>query len=385
MPVTMQTDAEISFNSPELTGREFEYMREAAERRHLSGNGYFTKLCEDRLRQELGAEKILLTTSCTAALEMTAILLNIQPGDEVIVPSFTFVSGANAFVLRGAKPIFVDIRPDTLNIDEALVEERISSRTKAIVIVHYAGVACEMELLLAISKKHGIPIVEDNAHGLFGKYRGRALGSFGTFATQSFHETKNFICGEGGALVVNEPFFVERAEILWEKGTNRKKFFAGLVDKYTWVDIGSSFLLSDLLAAFLFAQFEEADQIQSLRRGVWQYYYDCLQPRAPTLGITLPQVPPDCDHAAHLFHILLPSQAVRDNLITYLRSRGIGSAFHYIPLHLSPMGRQFGYREGDCPVTEDVSGRLLRLPFYNRLARENQERVTSAISEFCGE
>jgi dTDP-4-amino-4,6-dideoxygalactose transaminase len=272
-----------------------------------------------------------------------------------------------------------------LNIDEALIEERISSRTKAIVIVHYAGVACEMEPLLAISKKHGIPIVEDNAHGLFGKYRGRALGSFGTFATQSFHETKNFICGEGGALVVNEPFFVERAEILWEKGTNRKKFFAGLVDKYTWVDIGSSFLLSDLLAAFLFAQFEEADQIQSLRRGVWQYYYDCLQPRAPTLGITLPQVPPDCDHAAHLFHILLPSQAVRDNLITYLRSRGIGSAFHYIPLHLSPMGRQFGYREGDCPVTEDVSGRLLRLPFYNRLARENQERVTSAISEFCGE
>jgi dTDP-4-amino-4,6-dideoxygalactose transaminase len=385
MPVTMQTDAEISFNSPELMGREFEYMREAAERRHLSGNGYFTKLCEDRLRQELGAEKILLTTSCTAALEMTAILLNIQPGDEVIVPSFTFVSGANAFVLRGAKPIFVDIRPDTFNIDEALVEELISSRTKAIVIVHYAGVACEMEPLLAISKKHGIPIVEDNAHGLFGKYRGRALGSFGTFATQSFHETKNFICGEGGALVVNEPSFVERAEILWEKGTNRKKFFAGLVDKYTWVDIGSSFLLSDLLAAFLFAQFEEADRIQSLRRGVWQYYYDCLQPRAPTLGITLPQVPPDCDHAAHLFHILLPSQAVRDNLITYLRSRGIGSAFHYIPLHLSPMGRQFGYREGDCPVTEDVSGRLLRLPFYNRLARENQERVTSAISEFCGE
>jgi dTDP-4-amino-4,6-dideoxygalactose transaminase len=385
MPVTMQTDAEISFNSPELTGREFEYMREAAGRRHLSGNGYFTNLCEDRLRREFGAAKVLLTTSCTAALEMTAILLNIQPGDEVIVPSFTFVSGANAFVLRGAKPIFVDIRPDTLNIDEALVEERISPRTKAIIIVHYAGVACEMEPLLAISKKHGIPIVEDNAHGLFGKYRGRALGSFGTFATQSFHETKNFICGEGGALVVNEPSFVERAEILWEKGTNRKKFFSGLVDKYTWVDIGSSFLLSDLLAAFLFAQLEEANQIQSLRRGVWQYYYDCLQPRAPTLGITLPQVPPDCDHAAHLFHILLPSQAVRDNLITYLRSRGIGSAFHYIPLHLSPMGRQFGYREGDCPVTEDVSGRLLRLPFYNRLARENQERVISAISEFCGE
>jgi dTDP-4-amino-4,6-dideoxygalactose transaminase len=317
-------------------------------------------------------------------LEMSAILLDIQPGDEVIVPSFTFVSGANAFVLRGAKPVFVDIRRDTLNINEALVEERISPRTKAIAIVHYAGVGCDMEPLLATSNKHGIPIVEDNAHGLFGKYRGRALGSFGTFATQSFHETKNVICGEGGALVINEPSFVERAEILWEKGTNRKKFFAGLVDKYTWVDIGSSFLLSDLLAAFLFAQLEEAERIQGLRHRAWQYYFDRFQPIADQLGIRLPYAPLDREHAAHLFYILLPNQSLRDKLIASLRSKGIGSAFHYLPLHLSPMGRRFGYREGDCPVTEEVSGRLLRLPFHNYLTREQQDRVISAILEFRG-
>jgi len=379
----MQTDPEISFNSPDLVGRELEFMQDAAARRHLSGNGYFTSRCEDRLCRELGAERVLLTTSCTAALEMTSILLDVEPGDEVIVPSFTFVSGANAFVLRGAKPIFVDIRRDTLNVDETLVEAHISPHTKAIAMVHYAGVGCEMEPLMAISKKHGIPIVEDNAHALFGKYRGQALGSFGTFATQSFHETKNVICGEGGALVINEHSFVERAEILWEKGTNRRKFFAGLVDKYTWVDIGSSFLLSDLLAAFLFAQLEEAEQIQSLRHAVWQYYYDGLQSKAQELGITLPHVPPHCEHAAHLFYILLRSQTVRDKLIAFLKSRGIGSAFHYLPLHLSPMGRRFGYRDGDCPATEDVSGRLLRLPFHNRLTREDQDRVISAIFEFC--
>ena len=383
--VTMQFDSEIPFNSPDLIGRELEFMQDAAGRRHLSGNGRFTKLCEDRLGRELGAERILLTTSCTAALEMSAILLDLTPGDEVIVPSFTFVSGANAFVLRGAKPVFVDIRRDTLNMDETLVEAHISPRTKAIAMVHYAGVACEMEPIMAISKKHGIPIVEDNAHGLFGKYRGKALGSFGTFATQSFHETKNVICGEGGALVINEPAFVDRAEILWEKGTNRRKFFAGLVDKYTWVDIGSSFLLSDLLAAFLFAQLEEAERIQSMRHTAWQYYYDGLQPKAQELGITLPHVPAHCEHAAHLFYILLPNQTVRDQLIAFLNSRRIGSAFHYLALHLSPMGRGFGYRDGDCPVTEDVSGRLLRLPFHNRLTRADQDRVISAICEFCNQ
>ena len=376
--------SEISFNSPELMGNELDFVRDAAARRQLSGDGYFTHRCQDLLRKLLGAQKVLLTTSCTAALEMTAMLLNIQPGDEVIVPSFTFVSGANAFVLRGAKPVFVDIRPDTLNMDETLVEARISPKTKAIAIVHYAGVGCEMEPLLALARKHDIAIVEDNAHALFGKYRGRPLGSFGTFATQSFHETKNVICGEGGALVINNASFVERAEVLWEKGTNRKKFFAGLVDKYTWVDIGSSFLLSDLLAGFLYAQLEQAEQIQSLRKTVWQYYYDALQPIAGKLEIILPQIPSHCDHPSHLFYILLPNQTMRDKLISFLRTRNIGSAFHYVPLHLSPMGRRFGYQEGDCPVTEDISGRLLRLPFHNRLTSENQDRVISAISEFCG-
>ncbi len=380
----MHRDAAISFNSPELMGKEMEFMKEAVTRRHLCGDGHFTRLCQNKLEQELGAKKVLLTTSCTAALEMSAILLDIQPGDEVIVPSFTFVSGANAFVLRGAKPVFVDIRPDTLNINEELVEERISPRTKAIAVVHYAGVGCELERLLSIGKKHGVPVIEDNAHGLFGRYQDRPLGSFGPLATQSFHDTKNVICGEGGALVINDSAYIERAEILWEKGTNRKKFFAGLVDKYSWVDIGSSFLLSELLAAFLFAQLEQAEKIQSLRHAVWRYYYDALQPEAQKLGIELPNAPANCEHAAHLFYILLPNQTIRDELIKFLRSKGIGSAFHYLPLHLSPMGRRFGYKDGDCPITEEVSGRLLRLPFHNRLTMEDQSRAISAISEFCG-
>ena len=378
----MQNDPEILFNSPTLTGKELGLMQEAIARGQLSGDGYFTRLCQDRLKQQLGADKVLLTTSCTAALEMTAILLDIGPGDEVIVPSFTFVSGANAFVLRGAKPIFVDIRPDTLNLNEELIEDRISSRTKAIALVHYAGVACEMEALLSIARRHRIPIIEDNAHGLFGSYRGRPLGNFGSFATQSFHDTKNVTSGEGGALVINDPQFSERAEILWEKGTNRKKFFAGLVDKYTWVDIGSSFLPSDLLAAFLSAQLEQSEQIQSQRHAVWRYYYQAFQPLAKAGGVLLPSVPEGCGHAAHLFYIILPSQEIRDRLIRFLRDKKIGSAFHYLPLHLSPMGRSFGYNEGDCPVTEDISGRLLRLPFHNRVTTQEQDRVVSSISEF---
>jgi dTDP-4-amino-4,6-dideoxygalactose transaminase len=371
---------EIVFNSPVIMGREMELMQEAVRRRKLSGDGYFTKLCQDWLQQEIGSKKVLLTTSCTAALEMSAILLDIQAEDEVIVPAFNFVSGANAFVLRGAKPVFVDIRQDTLNIDEAGVEALITSRTKAIVLVHYAGVGCAMEPLLAISRKYGIPLIEDNAHGLMGKYNGRSLGSFGAFATQTFHDTKNVICGEGGALVINDPQFIERAEILWEKGTNRKKFLAGLVDKYTWVDIGSSFLLSDLLAAFLFGQLEQAAQIQSLRHQVWQRYYDELEALAGKLGISLPQVPAACQHAAHLFYILLPSRSIRDQLIGFLRSNGVQSAFHYLPLHLSPMGQRFSYQEGDFPLTEEISGRLLRLPFHNRLTREEQNRVISTLS-----
>lgn len=380
----MNRTGEIAFNAPALMGREMELLQEAANRNRLAGDGHFTRLCHDWLRKELGSEKVLLTTSCTAALEMSALLLDIEPGDEVIVPSFTFVSGANAFVMRGAKPVFVDIRRDTLNIDKALVEKRISSRTKAIAIVHYAGVGCDMEPLLAIANRHQIPLIEDNAHGLFGKYQGRPLGGFGTFATQSFHETKNVTCGEGGALVINDAHFMERAEIIWEKGTNRKKFLSGLVDKYTWVDIGSSFLPSDLLAAILFGQLERAKEIQDLRHAVWQYYFDTLQPIAPDLGISLPQIPASCEHAAHLFYILLRNQPVRDKLIDFLRSRNIGSAFHYLPLHLSPMGRRFGYREGDCPITEEISGRLLRLPFHNRLNQEEQDCVVEAIKEFCG-
>jgi|HubBroStandDraft_6_1064221.scaffolds.fasta_scaffold154979_2 dTDP-4-amino-4,6-dideoxygalactose transaminase len=381
----MQNDPEILFNSPTLTGKELGLMQEAIARGQLSGDGYFTRLCQDRLKQQLGADKVLLTTSCTAALEMTAILLDIGPGDEVIVPSFTFVSGANAFVLRGAKPIFVDIRPDTLNLNEGLIEDRISSRTKAIALVHYAGVACEMDALLSIARRHRIPLIEDNAHGLFGSYHGRPLGSFGSFATQSFHDTKNVTSGEGGALVINDPQFSERAEILWEKGTNRKKFFAGLVDKYTWVDIGSSFLPSDLLAAFLSAQLEQAEQIQSLRHAVWHYYNQAFQPLARQGGVVLPSVPEGCGHAAHLFYIILPSQEIRDRLIRFLRDKRIGSAFHYLPLHLSPMGRSFGYEEGDCPVTEDISGRLLRLPFHNRVTTKEQDRVVSSISEFLAQ
>jgi dTDP-4-amino-4,6-dideoxygalactose transaminase len=378
----MQDALEIPLNSPQVVGREMDLMKEAVLRRHLSGDGYYTHLCQEWLTQKIGAPKVLLTTSCTAALEMSALLLEIQPGDEVIVPAFTFVSGANAFVLRGARPVFVDIRRDTLNIDQALIERHITPKTKAISIVHYAGVACEMEPILAISKERGIPIVEDNAHGLFGGYRGRPLGSFGTFATQSFHDTKNVTCGEGGALVINDPQFVERADVLWEKGTNRKKFFAGLVDKYSWVDVGSSFLISDLLAAFLFAQLERATEIQASRQAIWQYYYNSLLASADSLGFTLPRVPPTCEHAAHLFYLLLPNQTIRDRLIAFLRSKGIGSAFHYLPLHLSPMGRRFGYQDGDCPVTEETSGRLLRLPFYNSLTRAEQDRVTSGITAF---
>jgi len=364
-------------------GLEFDYMREAMERQHISGDGYFTRHCHAFLEKELGVNKVLLTTSCTAALEMIGILLDLRPGDEIILPSFTFVTVANAFVLRGGRPVFVDIKPDTLNIDPDLIEARITKRTKAIVAVHYAGIACEMDRLLAIGHSFGIPVIEDNAHGLFGRFHGRALGSFGTFATQSFHETKNITCGEGGALIINDPKYADRAEILWEKGTDRRKFFAGLVDRYTWVDIGSSFLLSDLLAAFLFAQLGSRDRIQALRRRVWEYYFSELSALAASFSIGLPFVPDDCENPFHLFYILLPSEFARDELIDWLRAAKIGSAFHYLPLHLSRMGLSFGYKKGDYPVTESVSGRLLRLPFYNSLSQTDQDRVISAIEDFC--
>jgi len=315
---------------------------------------------------------------------MAALLLDIQPGDEVIVPSFTFVSTVNAFVLRGAHPVFIDIRVDTLNMDEALVEGLITRRTKAIVPVHYAGVGCEMDAIVDIGKRFGVAIVEDNAHGLFGKYKGRHLGTFGCLATQSFHETKNFTCGEGGALLINAPEYIERAEIIREKGTDRSRFFRGQVDKYTWVDIGSSYLLSDILAAFLYAQLEARDQIQNRRRQIWEYYYDHLQGWAEQRGARLPIVPAHCEQTYHMFYLLLPSLEERQALIAYLKAQGMLAVFHYLPLHLSEMGARFGGKPGDCPVTENTSDRLLRLPFYNSLTEDDQARVVEAICKFDG-
>jgi dTDP-4-amino-4,6-dideoxygalactose transaminase len=372
----------IPFNKPYLCGKELSYVAEALKNGWLSGDGQFSKRCHAFLEQLLGVPKVLLTTSCTHALEMCALLLDIQPGDEVIVPSFTFVSTVNAFVLRGAQPVFIDIRPDTLNLDEDRLERLITSRTKAIVVVHYAGVGCEMDTITRIASHYNIPIVEDNAHGLFGRYKGRYLGTFGRLATQSFHETKNITCGEGGALLVNDPQYIERAEIIREKGTNRSRFFRGQVDKYTWTDIGSSYLPSDMLAAFLYAQLEVRDQIQAERCRIWNYYYEHLQEWAVDHGATLPIVPAHCEQPYHMFYLLMRSLDRRQALIEYLKAQDILSVFHYLPLHLSDMGRRFGGRSGDCPVTEDVSDRLLRLPFYNDLTEEAQAKVVAAIHHF---
>jgi dTDP-4-amino-4,6-dideoxygalactose transaminase len=376
------TEKPIPFNRAGLAGNEFKYISAALEAGHISGDGRYTKKCHEFLERELGAGKVLLTTSCTHALEMAALLLEIQPGDEVIVPSFTFVSTVNAFVLRGARPVFCDIRADTLNIDEQKIERLITSRSKAIIAVHYAGVGCEMDSLLALAERHGIAVVEDNAHGLFGKFKSKYLGTFGRLATQSFHETKNFTCGEGGALLINDSRYVERAEIIREKGTNRNRFFRGQVDKYTWVDVGSSYLPSDVLAAFLFAQFEHRDQIQASRRRIWNCYRERLGEWAKQNGVGLPFVPEHCEQPWHMFYMLMPSLEARQRLIAHLKAREILSVFHYLPLHLSEMGTRWGGKEGDCPVTESVSNRVIRLPFYNELSESEQERVASAVCEF---
>ena len=369
----------IPFNRPFFSGREFELIQEAIANWQLSGDGVFTKKCHALLEKELGVPKALLTTSCTHALEMAALLLDIKPGDEVIVPSFTFPSTVNAFVLRGARPVFIDIRPDTLNLDETKLESLISPCTKAIVVVHYAGVGCEMNAILQVAGRHGIPVVEDNAHGLFGRYKGNYLGTLGCLATQSFHETKNFTCGEGGALLINDPRYIERAEILREKGTNRSRFFRGEVGKYTWVDIGSSYLPSDILAAFLYAQLEAREIIQSKRERIWNYYQEHLRDWALDYGVRLPSVPSHCEQPFHMFYLLLPSLEARQALITYLNTVEINSVFHYLPLHLSSMGRRFGGKSGDCPITEEISDRLLRLPFYNDLTEADQARVLSGL------
>jgi dTDP-4-amino-4,6-dideoxygalactose transaminase len=372
----------IPFNRPFATGDELDYIRAAIAAPKFSGDGSFTAQCHLLLEQSLGIQKAVLTTSCTHALEMAALLLNIGPGEEVIVPSFTFPSAANAFVLRGAKPVFVDIRADTLNVDEGKIEQRITARTKAIFLVHYAGVGCEMDTIMAIARQHSVALVEDNAHGLYGRYRGRYLGTLGQLATLSFHETKNFTCGEGGALLINDARFNERAEILREKGTDRSRFFRGEIDKYTWVDVGSSYLPADLLAAFLRAQLEHRDQIQSMRRQIWEIYARELASWAEANGVRFPIVPAECEQSYHMFYVIMPSFESRQALISHLAAFGIPAVFHYLPLHLSPMGLRFGGRQGDCPVTEDLADRLLRLPFFTGMSTSEQSQVIDAVHGF---
>jgi dTDP-4-amino-4,6-dideoxygalactose transaminase len=369
----------IPFNRPAIVGKELYYLSQVIHKGHAAGDGEFTARCETFLEKALCAYKVLLTTSCTDALEMAAMLLDFGPGDEVIVPSFTFVSTANAFALRGATPVFVDIRADTLNLDEAQIERAITPRTKAVVPVHYAGGGCEMDAICALARRYGISVVEDNAHGLFGKFRGRCLGTFGDLATQSFHETKNFTCGEGGALVINNPAHARRAEIIRQKGTNRNAFYRGEVDKYTWVDLGSSFLPSDLLAAFLLAQLEARKQIQCKRRQIWEYYEENLKDWADVSDVRLPYIPAHCEQPYHLFYLILPTAEARHELMTQLKQKGISAVFHYVPLHQSPMGLKLARRAYSCPVTESISERLVRLPFYNDMSEEDQAYVVEAI------
>jgi len=376
------TGYRIPFNRSSFSGDEQAYIAQAIALNHVSGDGLFTRKCHGLLESLLGVKKALLTTNCTHALEMSALLLGIEPGDEVIIPSFTFVSTVNAFVLRGARPVFIDVRPDTLNMDEKLLPALINEKTRAVVPVHYGGVGCEMDEIMRVCNKNSVAVVEDNAHGLFGKYRGQLLGTFGTFATQSFHETKNFHCGEGGALLINDPKYVERAEIIREKGTNRSQFYRGQVDRYSWVDLGSSYLPSDLLAAFLFAQLEQREQIQERRQQIWERYYEELGAWAKSQGVTLPVVPAHCQQSFHVFYILLPDLETRHKLIDHLAKNQILAVYHYLPLNNSKMGHSFGWKEGDCPVTENISDRLLRLPFFNSMTEEEQDKVISTVLEF---
>jgi dTDP-4-amino-4,6-dideoxygalactose transaminase len=381
-PISAKSSYDIPFNKPWISGDEYAYMAQAVEGGHISGDGPFTRRCSRLLEDWLAAKRVLLTTSCTHALEMSALLLDLQPGDEVILPSFTFVSTVNAFVLRGVRPVFADVREDTLNLDEGRLERLVSERTRAIVPVHYAGISCEMEAIMDIAGRHHLMVVEDNAHGLLGRYHGRLLGTFGSLATQSFHETKNFTCGEGGALVINDERYIEPAEILREKGTNRSRFFRGQVDKYTWVGVGSSYLPSDILSAFLLAQLEASQKIQQRRKVIWDCYMSGLAYWAERLGVRLPVIPDGCEPSYHLFYLLLPDLEKRQALIEHLKERRILAVFHYQPLHLSEMGRQFGGRLGDCPVTEAIADRLVRLPFYNGMTGSEQEQVIEGILDF---
>lgn len=377
-------DKKIQFNRPYMTGKELYYIAEAKFGNILAGDGPFTKRCHEWLESKSGCNRALLTHSCTAALEMAALLLEIRPGDEVIMPSYTFVSTANAFVLRGGVPVFVDIREDTLNLDERLIEAAITPRTRAIVPVHYAGVACEMDTIMAIAKRHGLKVVEDAAQGVMASYKGRMLGSIGDLAAYSFHETKNVISGEGGALLVNDPALATRAEIIREKGTDRTRFFRGEVDKYTWQEVGSSFLPGELIAAFLWAQLEEAERITNQRLAIWQRYHELIEPLEQKGLLRRPIVPADCRHNAHMYYVLLASEINRQKVLSELKKNDINSVFHYVPLHSSPGGQRYGRAHGELEVTIRQSERLVRLPLWVGLSAEQQGRIVEVLRNALG-
>lgn len=379
----MTTDF-IPFNRPYATGKELGYVAEAQGHLHLSGDGRFSKRCHQWIEQRTGCAKALLTHSCTSALDMAALLLDIRSGDEIVMPSYTFVSTANAFVLRGAVPVFVDIREDTLNLDERLIEAAITPRTRAIAPVHYAGVSCDMDAIIAIAKRHHLAVIEDAAQGVMAAYKGRALGAIGDLGSFSFHETKNIISGEGGALLVNDPALVSRAEIIREKGTDRDRFFRGEVDKYTWQDVGSSFLPSDINAAFLWAQLEEAERITSGRVAIWQRYHSMLESFEEQGWLRRPVVPADCQHNGHIYYVLLPPDIDRQAVLRELKNNEIQSVFHYVPLHSSPAGQHFGRAHGELPLTTSLSERLIRLPMWLGLAEAQQQRVCDVLGAILG-
>lgn len=374
----------ISFNKPFIAGKELYYVAQAVTYGNISGDGHFTRACCELLQRRFEIRKTLLVPSCTAALEMAAMLCRLGPGDEVIVPSYTFVSTASAFVREGARPVFVDVRQDTLNMDETLIEDAITPQTRAIVPVHYAGVGCEMDAIMEIAHRHDLIVVEDAAQGVNAFYKDQPLGAIGHLGTYSFHETKNYICGEGGALCIRDDNLVRRAEIIRDKGTNRQQFFRGEIDKYTWVDIGSSYVISELCSAFLYGQLELLDEIAARRQAIYQRYAELLQPLEDREWLRLPRVPEHCTTNYHLFYVLLPTAATRDGLLEFLRQRSIHAVFHYIPLHTSPMGQKFGYQPGDLPVTEDLAARLLRLPFFYEISPDQQQQVVEAIEEYFG-
>jgi dTDP-4-amino-4,6-dideoxygalactose transaminase len=364
------------------TSNELQYITQVISNGCISGGGVFTRKCEKHLRDELGASSVLLTTSCTSALDMSALLIDVQPGDEIIVPSFTFVSTANAFALRGARLVFCDVRRDTLNIDESALQPLITARTRAIVPVHYAGVGCEMDRITRLAREQGVRVIEDNAHGLFGRYKSQYLGTFGCLATLSFDRAKNLTCGEGGALIINEEELAGRAEVIRDKGTNRSAFMRGEINTYSWIDMGSNYFLSELQAAFLNGQLEARNEIQHRRRKIWRYYDEHLAGWSQQAGVARPSVPDHCVQSYHLYYLMMPSAATRNAFIQYLNAQGIASAFHYLPLHLSDMGRRFGGVRGDCPVAEDISERIVRLPFFNDLSTDDLDRIINAVTSF---